>query len=178
MNDDMAVLCLDVGSGTQDVLYRIGKERPANWPKFVLPSPAKRVDRTIRALTGRGAPLHLTGSNMGGGFFHALKAHLEAGLTVSAHPAAAKALFDDLSRLEAMGVELCSFCPAGHVPVHLADFDPGFWEVALAGLGLPRPDLVLAAARTTETIPASPTGVGASGSGRGCFWRQAGDPRP
>lgn len=141
------ILCLDIGSGTQDALLYIKGERLENCPKFVLPSPAKMVGRRIRELSGRGLPLYLHGSNMGGGFYRDLTAHLGAGLAAVAHPDAALALADDVSRLEDMGIGLSSACPPGHVPVHLADYDHGFWRGLLSQAGLDYPDLVLAAAQ-------------------------------
>ncbi|GAB6039110.1 DUF1786 family protein [Fundidesulfovibrio butyratiphilus] len=138
-------LCLDVGSGTQDALLWLPDAPLENCPKFVLPSPSKLVAARIRALTARGAAIHLCGTNMGGGFFGAVRAHLAAGLPVSAHPEAALAASDDPARLAAQGVTLKERPDPGSVCVHLADFDPGFWRGLLAQCGLDWPDVVLAA---------------------------------
>ncbi len=53
----MNTLCLDIGSGTQDVLFSLEGESPQNWPKFVLPSPARRVGERIRRLAETGIPV-------------------------------------------------------------------------------------------------------------------------
>ena len=140
-------LCLDIGSGTQDVLLYSPDMEPENCPKFVLPSPAKRIAARLSGLTTAGKSVYLAGTNMGGGFFRALKAHLEAGLPLAAHPLAAKAVFDDPARLEAMGATLCERQPEGYVPLVLADYDEGFWRAFLAAGGLPQPDAVLACAQ-------------------------------
>ncbi|QLA20230.1 DUF1786 domain-containing protein [Desulfolutivibrio sulfoxidireducens] len=140
-------LCLDIGSGTQDVLYYDPSLEPENCPKFVLPSPARMVAARIRELTTAGRGVHLFGTNMGGGFFRAVKAHLDAGMAVTATPESAYSLGDDMGRLTSMGVVLAESCPAGHVPVHVADFDPGFWRSFLGAAGLPMPDRVAAAAQ-------------------------------
>jgi len=141
----MRILCLDIGSGTQDVLYYDPDQNLENCPKFVLPSPARRVARRIRELTRAGRDVYLYGRNMGGGFHQGLTEHLGQGLKAFAHPEAAVALADDLDRVRAQGVDVVDECPRGAAPVHLADFDPGFWEGLLSQAGLEYPDLVMAA---------------------------------
>lgn len=144
---DERLLLLDIGSGTQDVLYVQPGLEPTNWPKFVLPAPARVVAKRIRELTAQGRDIYLSGVNMGGGFAQALKAHLAAGRRVAAHPDAAYALADDLSLVEAMGVGLAEICPARHVPVRIADYDEGFWRAFLAAAGLEPPHAVAACAQ-------------------------------
>ena len=141
----MPTLCLDIGSGTQDVLYFDPSADPHNCPKFVLPAPARMVAARITRLAEAGRAIHLHGHNMGGGFGRAVHAAISSGVTVTAHPRAAKALGDNLSRVEATGVKLSETLPAGAVPVFLADYDPGFWQTLTAQAGLEPPDLVLAA---------------------------------
>ncbi len=140
-------LILDIGSGTQDVLYYNPDLELENCPKFVLPSPARLVAARIQELTARGRNIHLFGRNMGGGFYKAVKAHLEAGLTVSATRAAAYSLGDDLAKVEKMGVRLRETQPKNAIPVHLADYDPGFWESFLGMAGLEPPEAVAACAQ-------------------------------
>jgi uncharacterized protein (DUF1786 family) len=143
----LATLCLDIGSGTQDVLYYDPSLEPENCPKFVLPSPSKMVAARIRELTAAGRDIHLFGTNMGGGFARAVKAHLDAGRAVSCTPEAAFTLGDDMERLKNMGIELVDGCPQGHAAVHLADYDPGFWRAFLGAAGLPVPQRVAACAQ-------------------------------
>ncbi|EPR37399.1 protein of unknown function DUF1786 putative pyruvate format-lyase activating enzyme [Desulfovibrio sp. X2] len=140
-------LVLDIGSGTQDVLYVEPSLVQNNWPKFVLPAPARAVAARISAMTAAGRAVYLCGTNMGGGFYRALKAHLAAGLPAAAHPEAAYSLGDDLSLVEKMGVTLSETMPEGHVPVQLADYDAGFWRAFLAAAGLAQPDMVVACAQ-------------------------------
>jgi len=140
-------LILDIGSGTQDVLYFNPDLELENCPKFVLPSPARLVAARIRELTARGRDIHLYGRNMGGGFFKAVKAHLEAGLAVSAAKSAAYSLGDDLANVEKMGVRLRETQPRGAISVHLADYDPGFWNAFLGMAGLEPPETVAACAQ-------------------------------
>jgi uncharacterized protein (DUF1786 family) len=171
-----SILCLDIGSGTQDVLLHLPDREPENCPKFVLPAPARLVGQRIDALTKAGKPVYLHGANMGGGFFHALSRHLKAGLPAASHPDAAASLSDNPERVTAMGVRLSESCPAGYSPVHLADFDPGFWRAFLALAELDYPDLILAAAQDHGFHP-----EGKNRAGRFKLWERllgecAGDP--
>lgn len=141
-------LCLDIGSGTQDVYYFNPDLESENCPKFVLPAPARQVGARLAALTAAGKSVYLCGRNMGGGFFKAVRAHLKAGLPLAAHPDAVWALTDDPKRLhDTLGVTLTEHRPAGFVPLPLADYDPGFWQTFLAAAGLPQPDLIMACAQ-------------------------------
>ncbi|HKK34430.1 MAG TPA: DUF1786 domain-containing protein [Desulfomicrobiaceae bacterium] len=144
MPHSQTLLCLDIGSGTQDVLYFMPDRELENCPKFILPSPARIVGQQIDALRKKEKDVYLYGHNMGGGFTFAVRRHLQAGLRVAAHPEAALAIGDDLNRVRAMGIELIEDCPLGYSPVHLADFDPGFWRPFLGMAGLEYPEGVLA----------------------------------
>ena len=53
------VLCLDIGSGTQDALLARPGLEYENWPRFVLPSPARLVAQRIRELTEKNATLEI-----------------------------------------------------------------------------------------------------------------------
>lgn len=141
------VLCLDIGSGTQDALLARPSLEPENWSRFVLPSPARMVAQRIRALAQVKASVWLYGNNMGGGFSRALHDHMAEGLSVAASAEAAMALHDSLKRVRDMGIHIAESAPKGHVPVYLADYDPGFWQGLLHQAGLPQPHRVLAAAQ-------------------------------
>ncbi|MGE4298704.1 MAG: DUF1786 domain-containing protein [Desulfovibrionaceae bacterium] len=154
------ILCLDIGSGTQDVLYFMPDRELENCPKFVLPAPARYVGKRIQELTKAGRHIFLHGSNMGGGFFRALQAHMQAGFKVATHPVAALAIADDITRLEAQGIALAERAPDGYCPVHLADYEPGFWRALLGAAGLPYPDLVLAAVQDHGFHPGRSNRVG------------------
>ncbi|MFV0422294.1 DUF1786 domain-containing protein [Oleidesulfovibrio sp.] len=161
------VLCLDIGSGTQDVLLHIPDIEPENRPKFVLPSPAKMVAKRIAALTAAGKNVYLYGSNMGGGFFGAVKKHLEAGLLICAHPDAAPAIHDNPERVRQMGVAVEAACPQGYVPVHQTDYDPSFWQSMLSTAVLEYPDMVMAAVQDHGYFPDS-----SNREGRFVLWRR------
>ena len=117
------VLALDIGSGTQDVLLALPDSVPENWPRFVLPAPARRVAARVRALTEARRPVWLCGSNMGGGFFQAVTDHLARGLPVAATLEASAALHDDPDRVRAAGVTIADTRPDDHAPVFLSDYD-------------------------------------------------------
>lgn len=139
------VLCLDIGSGTQDVLLARPDMEPENWPRFVLPSPARLVAQRVRALTQLGRPVWLYGSNMGGGFTRALQAHTAAGFTVAVSPEAACAIHDSADVVRSMGFTITKHAPAGAVPVCLSDYAPAYWEGMLRQAGLPLPHMIVAA---------------------------------
>lgn len=141
------VLCVDIGSGTQDaILARPGLE-VENWPRLVLPSPARVIAQRLRELTLLKRDAWLCGDNMGGGFLPAVKGLLASGRKVWATAEAAQALNNDPARVRALGVENAELCPEGAVPVHLCDYSPQAWETLLHAAGLPLPHMVLAAAQ-------------------------------
>ena len=137
------ILSLDIGSGTQDVLLALPGQRPENWPRFVLPSPALAVADRIRRHTAAGRPVWLYGQNMGGGFAAAVYEQAAAGLAPAASPEAALALHDDPERVRAQGVDILSACPAGY-----------------GAAGLPKPSLVVAAAQDHGHHPEEGNRVG------------------
>ncbi len=141
------VLCLDIGSGTQNALLACPGLEPENWPRLVLPAPSCAVAKRLRELELLKRDAWLYGGNMGGAFQSAVNGLLEAGRRVWATPEAACALDNDPDKVRAMGVTLTSDCPDGAVPVALADYSTHFWETVLHALGLPLPHMVLAAAQ-------------------------------
>lgn len=156
----MKILCLDIGSGTQDVVVYDPHMVIENCVKFVLPSPAVRTAERIRKLTERGKALYLYGSNMGGGFGDAVREHLKAGYAVAAHPAAAAAMADDPDRVRGMGVKITDACPRNHAPVHLTDYDPGLWNSLLTLAGEEYPDIILAAVQDHGLHPKESNRIG------------------
>lgn len=175
------VLCLDIGSGTQDALLALPDQQPENWPKFVLPAPARQVATRLRELTAARRPVWLYGQTMGGGFGGAVRAHLEAGLALAATTEAAASLHDDPARVEAMGVRLSAVRPEAadgreYVPLHLADFAPAFWDGWGDWAGLPRPELTLVAAQDHGVHPDLGNREGRFQIWRDLLTRSQGDP--
>jgi len=140
-------LCLDIGSGTQDVLLYSPDMEIENCPKFVLPSPAIQIGRRIEAARLRGENIWLHGRNMGGGVTRFIRAHQKAGLTVTSSRSAAYTMADDLNRVTESGIELTDNCPDGFTPIRLTDFNEEWWRNFLAAAELPWPDRITACAQ-------------------------------
>src|SRR5438477_6327347 len=101
----MRILCIDVGTGTQDILLFDSSQEIENNIQLVMPSPTQIVARRVRAATDAGHTLLLTGVTMGGGpGAWAVEDHIKAGLPVYATPDAARTFDDDLERVATMGV--------------------------------------------------------------------------
>ncbi len=105
----MHLLCLDIGSNTQDILFLDTTKPVENSIQLVLPAPTVLVAERIRAATKHGDSILLIGETMGGGACtRALKNHLEAGFTVYAVRNAALSFNDDLAKVASWGVKLVS----------------------------------------------------------------------
>ena len=142
----LRVLAIDVGAGTQDVLVYDADREPENCPKLVLPSQTQVVGRRIREATAVGRPVHLTGTLMGGGASgEAARDHLAAGLPLSATPAAARTLHNDLARVERMGVALRDEPPPDAVVVETRDVDLDALRAALDPFEVELPPVVAVA---------------------------------
>jgi uncharacterized protein (DUF1786 family) len=103
----MRILCIDVGTGTQDILLFDSEQEIENCVQLIMPSPTQIVARRVREATAVAHTLLLTGVTMGGGpGAWAVEEHIRAGLHVYATPAAARTFDDDLQRVEAMGVRV------------------------------------------------------------------------
>ncbi|MBG0791758.1 MAG: DUF1786 domain-containing protein [Desulfovibrionaceae bacterium] len=153
-------LCLDIGSGTQDVLLHNPEINLENCPKFVLPSPALQIGRRIAKLRDKGKNIWLHGSNMGGGVTRFVRAHQEAGLSVVSTRAAAYTMADDLTRLTGSGIALSETCPDGYEPVLLTDFDETWWRNFFRAAELPWPDAVAACAQDHGFHPGKSNRIG------------------
>jgi uncharacterized protein (DUF1786 family) len=131
------LLAIDVGAGTQDILLYDPAREPENCLKLVLPSQTQVVGAKVRAATAARQTLHLQGGVMGGGASSdAMKAHLEAGLPLSATPSAAQTIHNDLERVTALGVTLRDDAPPGAVVVETGDIDLAGLQAALAPFGV------------------------------------------
>jgi len=125
----MRALCIDVGTGTQDILLFDADREIENAFRLVLPSPTVLIADRVRAATAAGRSLVLTGSTMGGGpSAWAIRDHALAGLAVAATADAARTLDDDLDGVRALGVRVVADDDAhdlsstsGTVALHLRD---------------------------------------------------------
>jgi uncharacterized protein (DUF1786 family) len=101
------VLAVDIGTGTQDIMLFEAGTVVENAVQLIMPSPTALLAERVKQATADHADLLLTGVTMGGGPGHwAVEAHLKAGLRVLATADAARTFDDDLSRVEAMGIQV------------------------------------------------------------------------
>jgi uncharacterized protein (DUF1786 family) len=140
----MKILCVDIGTGTQDIFLYDSRLDLENGLKLVLPSPTMMAHRRIREATAAGESIVLMGRQMGGGpSAWAVEAHARAGLAVYAFPAAALTVDDELAKVSALGVKIISEDEAkalssSVVRIEFNDFDfPAIAEAfGLFGIGL------------------------------------------
>jgi uncharacterized protein (DUF1786 family) len=139
----MKILCVDVGTGTQDILLYDSDKEIENCLKLVMPSPTMRVAQQVKQATRAGQPVVLTGVTMGGGPCHwAVKDHVKAGFKAYATIEAAKTFDDELDKVEAMGIHVVSDEEARRLDeeddhtLHLRDFDLDMIRSAFAAFGL------------------------------------------
>src|SRR5438067_5757809 len=126
----MRILAVDVGTGTQDILFFESGKTIENNFKLVMPSPTVIVAERIKRATERGQPILLTGVTMGGGPCHwAARDHALAGYAVAVTPEAGRTFDDDLTMVEKMGFEIIDDAEAarraqytGVLHIELQDF--------------------------------------------------------
>jgi len=107
MPTPIRILAVDVGTGTQDMLFFESGKTIENCFKMVMPSPTVIIAERIKQATERGQPLLLTGVTMGGGPCHwAARDHALAGFPVAVTPEAGRTFDDDLAMVEQMGFEI------------------------------------------------------------------------
>jgi len=125
----MKILCVDVGTGTQDILLFDSQLDLENGFKLVVPSPTMLVHRQLKDATCHQQAVLLSGVTMGGGPSHwAAEAHAQAGFPIYATPDAARSFNDDLEAVAAMGITVVSEDEAIRLPdsvlrLELRDFD-------------------------------------------------------
>src|SRR5215211_9001568 len=105
----MKILCVDIGTGTQDIFLYDSNLDIENGFKLVLPSPTRMVHRRLNQMLPQRTPLLLTGHQMGGGpSTWAIEEYARAGIPVHMTPSAATTLNDELDQVEALGIEIVS----------------------------------------------------------------------
>jgi uncharacterized protein (DUF1786 family) len=139
----MKILCVDVGTGTQDALLYDSALDLENAYRLIVPSPTLMAGRRIHAATRRRSPLLITGRLMGGGPSQwAARDHVRAGLALYATSEAARTFDDDLDLVQKkMGVRVVSADEARALSeeverVEFKDFDFPRLAQALAGFGV------------------------------------------
>ncbi|HEU5228666.1 MAG TPA: DUF1786 family protein [Ktedonobacteraceae bacterium] len=155
MAETIRILAVDVGTGTQDILFFESGKTIENCFKLVMPSPTVIIAERIKRATERGQAIVLTGVTMGGGPCHwAARDHALAGYAVAVTPEAGRTFDDDLSMVEQMGFEIIDEAEAerraqqpGIVHIELQDFDARAIITALRAFDVdPRVDALAIAA--------------------------------
>ena len=139
----MKILCVDVGTGTQDILLYDSDKEIENCYKLVAPSPTLQVAGRVKQATRQGEAIILTGMTMGGGPCHwAVLDHVRAGYKAYATPAAARTFDDELDKVERMGIHVVSEEEARQLDeedertIELHDFDYDQIRSAFAALAV------------------------------------------
>ena len=155
MSSSIRILAVDVGTGTQDILFFESGKTIENCFKMIMPSPTVIVAERIKRATQRGQAIVLTGVTMGGGPCHwAARDHALAGYKVAVTLEAARTFDDDVTMVEKMGFEIVDEAEAArrtenmHVlHIELQDFDARAIITALRAFDVdPRVDALALAA--------------------------------
>ena len=106
IKNNMRILAIDVGTGTQDIMVYDDEKELENSIKVVLPSPHLYISQKIRETEN---DLYFTGEIMGGGKLkNTLQEHMEKGYKVVMEEVPAKTIRDKRSQVEALGIEIAS----------------------------------------------------------------------
>ncbi len=101
----MGLLLIDIGRGTQDILFARPGQLWENSLQLVLPSPTTLLADDVSHSTAHGENIFFSGETMGGGpLTRAVQRHLEEGLKVWATPRSAATFDDDLDVVREMGI--------------------------------------------------------------------------
>ncbi|MHC1625757.1 MAG: DUF1786 domain-containing protein [Methanoculleaceae archaeon] len=148
------ILAVDVGRGTQDILYYLPDRPMENCPRMVFPSPTVIRAAEIGRATERGEAIALTGVCMGGGpISRAVRRHLAEGLAVYATPDAAMTLSDNPGRVRAMGVVITREPPDDAVTIRTGDLMLNEISSALQAVGLHLPTRIAVAVQDHGFAP-------------------------
>ncbi|OPY28236.1 MAG: hypothetical protein A4E27_00370 [Methanobacterium sp. PtaU1.Bin242] len=114
----MKILAVDVGAGTQDIMFYDSEQPVENSIKMVLPSPTRIIAEKIRRHKN---DLFLSGETMGGGSVNkAIKNHLMKGYRVLMTENSARTVRDDFNRVRSLGVEII---PPGEKHPEIAEIE-------------------------------------------------------
>lgn len=103
----MKILAIDIGAGTQDILFYDTEKELENSIKLVLPSPPVIVVEKIKEQTIKGNNIYFDGTIMGGGKIKsAIVSHMDKGYKVAMEKEPARTIKDDLKIVKDLGVEL------------------------------------------------------------------------
>jgi uncharacterized protein (DUF1786 family) len=145
------ILAIDVGAGTQDILFWEAGQAMENNVKLVLPSWTTVLAGRVREATQEGRPIFLTGNLMGGGpIVSAMKRHLRAGYPVYVTPRSALTIRDNPDQVRERGYTILGEgegppADPGLLTLHTRDVDLDVLERALAPVDVAVPETVAVA---------------------------------
>ena len=100
----MKILTVDVGSGTQDIMFYDASQNIENSVKMVMPSPTRIIAERVKRCKG---DIFINGETMGGGSINkAIKNHLNKGKRVIMTEKAARTVRDNLDYVKSLGIEI------------------------------------------------------------------------
>lgn len=100
----MKILAIDIGAGTQDILYYNDEKNLENSIKLVLPSPPVRIVQKIKNKKGN---IYFDGDIMGGGKIkNTIISKIQKGSEIAMEPQAAKTIKDDITVAKSLGIEI------------------------------------------------------------------------
>lgn len=143
----MLILAVDVGTGTQDILYFNSEKEVENSLLMVMPAPTQIIAKKVRKATKKGKTIVFTGNIMGGGpSTFAIRTHIKAGFRVYATEKAALTINDNIEKVKAFGIQIVSEAEAKKLAseenaqeIIMQDFDPESTSAALSAFEVQMP---------------------------------------
>jgi len=139
----MDIMCIDIGKGTQDILYlNMERDNIENAIKLILPSPTRIVADKILEME---KALKIDGKVMGGGPVNrAIFQHIEKGYKVIMTKRCARTVRDDLEEVVKRGITLRD--SVDHPDIILGDLDFEMFKKIFREVGIEfKPDVVAVA---------------------------------
>ncbi|HPZ06476.1 MAG TPA: DUF1786 domain-containing protein [Candidatus Eremiobacteraeota bacterium] len=137
------ILAIDIGAGTQDILFYDKAKYIENCPKMILPSASSILSNKVKRITEEGKNIFFYGGIIGG---HPLssyvKKHIKAGYRVYATSSAVKTFRDNLEEIKTWGIEIVEDDPGGCVKLELLDINLKMLSQSLAPYEIKIPSLI------------------------------------
>jgi len=100
----MRILAIDIGAGTQDILFFDSEKKVENCTSLVLPTPSKVLAEKLKTIETN---VYIHGDTIGGGSLgRAILRHLQKGFRVVMEESAAYSIRNDLDEVKSMGIEV------------------------------------------------------------------------
>jgi len=125
------ILAVDIGKGTQDILYADEATNPENWIKAVLPSPTVKLAEKVKRMH---EDVRADGYVMGGGpLKKALVEHIAKGYRVFVSERAVRTIRDDIAQVREMGITVLKTVERPNL--YLSDLEFSVYETLLEMAG-------------------------------------------